>query len=368
MTFPHLFTYTIIAGLFGFIIAFPIISLLYKFKLVRNIDVDYSTLISKRRLKQGTPIMGGLIVVITVIFVNLVFNLNGASKIPLVVFSISSMLGAFDDIFNIYGRVRPVRSVRHVTKLIFVHANKLTRLKYLMSLPWLIYKRIFFLLGSNPGKGIQAHEKIIVQSIAGGFLAWWLWRGTGWVTPGAIWFPFLHSLNIGWLIIPLAIFTVVAMTNAVNITDGMDGMAGGTLAIAFSAFTVIAFLQNEFSIAIICAVTVGALISYLYFNIPPARFQMGDVGSLALGALLATVAFALNKVFLLPIIGLIFVAEISSTLIQGLARRVIGRRLFKMAPLHHHFEMSGWSEEKVVMRFCLFAAALGVLGIWLSQF
>lgn len=368
MSFEELFSYTLIAAVLSLIIAFPIIWLLYKFKLVRKIDADFSALISARRLKQGTPIMGGLVVVISVLVVNILYNWNGTSKIPLLVFAIAALLGAFDDVLNIYGRPRPVRSIHHILKLIRIHASKIERIKYFFKLPWLAYKRLFFLLGSNPGRGIQSHEKIIVQSIAGSLVAWWAWFRTGWINPGDIWLPWFGSIDIGWLIIPLIIFSVVVMANAVNITDGMDGLSAGTLVFAFLAFAIIAYLQSDPSTAVICATVFGALITYLYFNVPPARFQMGDVGSLALGTLLATISFALNRSFLLPIIGFIFFAEIGSALIQGISRRVLGRRIFRMAPVHHHFEMLGWSEEKVVMRFWLVALTLAVFGIWLSQF
>lgn len=167
---------------------------------------------------------------------------------------------------------------------------------------------------------------------------------------------------------PLIILVVIGTANAVNFSDGMDGLAAGLTIFAFLGYLIIAYLNGDTPISILCASVIGSLIIYLYFNIPPARFQMGDVGSLALGTLLATVAFALNKVALLPIIGFVFVAEILSTVIQGVARRLLGRRLFKMAPIHLHFEMVGWPEYKVVMRAWIIAGGCVLLGVWLSQF
>ena len=155
----------------------------------------------------------------------------------------------------------------------------------------------------------------------------------------------------------------------------MDGLAAGMLLPSFTALFIIAFyqevyfkLENGINIditpfSLLTVSVIGSLITYLYFNIPPARFQMGDVGSLALGALLATIAFALRVPMLLLIIGAPFVAEVSSSLIQAISRRVLGRRIFKMAPLHHHFEMIGWSEEKVTMRAWLLSAVCAVLGL-----
>ncbi len=356
------------SSLLAFFLALPIISILYKFKIVREIDVDFSTVVEARKLKVGTPIMGGLIVVLAVLIISILFNLNGTTKVPLLVFTISALLGAFDDILNIYGRKRPVKRIRRILMLIRVHANPVMRAYYILTLPWAIYKRFFFMLGSNPGKGIQAHEKILVQTIGGAILAYWLYYLADFPIPGELWFPFVGGINIGILMIPFIIFTVISMANAVNIADGMDGLSAGLLISSFSAFLVIAVLQNNLPVAILCASVAGALTAYIYFNIPPARFQMGDVGSLALGTLLAACAFALQRPILLVPICAVFIAEIATTLIQGIARRSIGRRIFRMAPLHHHYELKGWSEAKVVMRFWLFGGICAAVGIWLSFF
>ncbi|MFC1780584.1 hypothetical protein ACFLY9_02725 [Patescibacteria group bacterium] len=361
-------TYTFLSAAFSLIIALPIIRLLYKFKIVRLIDKDFTSIINSRRLKMGTPIMGGLIVVIAVLVINLLFNLNGSTKIPLFVFAISAILGAFDDVLNIYGRERPVRSIMRTLRLARVHASPWMRIFYIITLPWAAFKWIFYLLGSNPGKGIQAHEKIIVQVIVGAIVAWWIYAGSGWANPSEMWVPWLGSIDIGILIIPLIIFVIVFTANAVNFTDGMDGLAGGLLLLAFMGFLVIAYLNGDTSIAIIISTVMGSLLIYIYFNIPPARFQMGDVGSLALGTLLATVGFALNRQFLLPIFGIFFVIELLSTIVQGLARRLLGRRLLKMTPLHHHLEMIGWPEHKIVMRAWVLAPIFIIIGVWLNQF
>jgi phospho-N-acetylmuramoyl-pentapeptide-transferase len=320
--------------------------------------------------------MGGLIVVLSVLVLNLIFNFNGSTKVPLFVVTLAALLGAFDDVLNIYGQERKVRSIDRIMKLIKVHKSKVQRLKYILLLPWLAYKRFFFLLGSNPGKGIQAHEKVIIQAIAGLAVGWWLYDRAGWTNPGDLSFFRLGTIDIGILMIALAVFVVVAMANAVNLSDGMDGLAAGLLLPAFGALFIIAYDQEVLSkvligenidmlpMSLLSISVIGALLTYLYFNIPPARFQMGDVGSLSLGALLATIAFALRVPMLLPIIGFPFVAEISASLIQGIARRVIGRRVFKMAPLHHHFELLGWSEEKVTMRFWLAGIVCALVGLW----
>ncbi len=377
MKIAELLSFLMLSLVSSFIIAFPIIHILYKFKITRRIDVDFSTLIEKRRKKIGTPIMGGLIIVLTVLALNIIFNLNGNTKVPLLVFFISALLGAFDDVLNIYGRERKVKALKRILKLIRVHKSKLKRIEYVLLLPWLAYKRFFFLLGSNPGKGIQAHEKIFIQTIAGLFVGYWLYYRAGWTNPGYLSFFHLGGIDIGIFMIPFAVFVVVAMTNAVNLSDGMDGLAAGLLLPAFFALFVIAFYQEVlFKVQIgeevdllpfsfLSISVLGSLISYLYFNIPPARFQMGDVGSLSLGALFATIAFALRVPMLLPIIGFPFLAEVTSSFLQAIARRVLGRRILKMAPLHHHFEMLGWSEEKVTMRAWLVGIVFSLLGLFI---
>lgn len=364
-------TLLIISLIFSLIISFPIISLLYKYQITRRGEADFSNLIEKRKSKIGTPIMGGLIVVVTVVVLNLIFNrdvdqgVSGSVKIPMIIFLISAFLGAFDDVLNIYGKERKVRRIRRVLMLIKVHKDWYKRLLYILLLPWLVYKRFFYLLGSNPGKGIQAHEKILVQSIAGFLLAYWLIWGTMWGDSTVIWFSANTGLNIGLLMIPFVILTVLTITNAVNLTDGMDGLAAGLLLSAFGAFALIAYDKEAYPILIICLTVIGSLITYLYYNIPPARFQMGDVGSLGLGTLLVTVAFALQVPFLLVFIAFPFLLEFFSSLLQGIARRVLGRRLLKMAPFHHHLEMIGWSEEKVVMRSWVIGIVCSLAGLWI---
>ena len=156
--------------------------------------------------------------------------------------------------------------------------------------------------------------------------------------------------------------------NAVNVADGMDGLAGGSLIITFSALTILSWITGYNEIMILNATTVGALITYTYFNIKPARFQMGDVGSLGLGSLLAINAIVINQMLLLPFIAFIFYAELLSVIIQIFGRHILGRRIFKMAPIHHHFELRGWTEEKTVMRFWIIHAAVVILGIWIALY
>jgi phospho-N-acetylmuramoyl-pentapeptide-transferase len=165
---------------------------------------------------------------------------------------------------------------------------------------------------------------------------------------------------------PIIIFFVMFTANAVNIADGLDGLSGGSLIIAFMGLATISWMNGRVSFALLNATAVGALIAYTYFNIKPARFQMGDVGSLALGTLLAINAIAINRTLLIPILGFIFYIEALSVIIQVFFRRLLGKRFFKMAPVHHHFEFRGWSEEKIVMRFWLIQAFMVIVAVWLS--
>jgi phospho-N-acetylmuramoyl-pentapeptide-transferase len=171
-------------------------------------------------------------------------------------------------------------------------------------------------------------------------------------------------LEIGWLIVPLFVLVVVSTTNAVNFTDGLDGLAGGLAAIAFGNFAIIAFLEGRFGVSGFCMTMVGVLLSYTWFNVYPARFFMGDSGSYALGTALGVVAMITDTVLLLPVIGAVFVAEAGSSLIQILSKKLRkGKKVFKIAPLHHHFEASGWPETKVTMRFWILGQVFGVIGI-----
>lgn len=359
-----LITIIITATILGFIVALPLISLLERYGIARDLEVDFSAVIDRRQNKQGTLVMGGLLIVIVVLLLNLAFNFTGSTKVPILVFAISAALGGLDDLLNIYGQKRKVKPLHRIAKLIRVHAKPSQRLKYLLTFPWHAYKNFFFMLGSNPGKGIQAHEKILINSIAGLAVYWWLAFHSGWLNPSVLYFPFELRIDIGILLLPFVVLTVLVMTNAVNIADGMDGLAAGMLVPSFLAFMVIAIMSGNASIAILCGTVIGSLLSYLYFNVPPARIQMGDVGSLALGTLLAVIALEMRVPFLLLIICFPFIAEFLSSLVQGIWRRIFGQRLLLMAPLHHHFEMLGWKEEKVVMRFWLLSIFCAFLGVW----
>lgn len=340
--------------------------LLYHWKILRLTDHHYVVALPNREQKKGTPIMGGLLVVVTVFALTLLFNWNQRfTWVPIGVMILASILGGIDDCLNIFGQMRQMRSLERTLRLSRVHKQWWMRWYLRSTIPWVAYKRFFFHLGSNPGKGMQAHEKILFQFCAGAITAWWIYfkLGPEWRT---IWVPWNGEVALGGMLIPFIILIVVASANAVNIADGLDGLAGGTLITAFAGLMVLAWIQGNPFFAILNATVVGSLLTYTYFNIKPARFQMGDVGSLGLGALLAVMAVAQNRIVVLPFFGFVFFVELASVILQSFARRILQTRLFALSPLHHHFEARGWSEEKIVMRAWMLNAIMVAFGLWIA--
>lgn len=270
--------------------------------------------------KRHIPTMAGIITVFAVVVVTLLFNLERTQTwLPLAAFAGAAMVGLLDDIINIRGTGVGVAGLSSKLKLL------LTTLVALVG-GWFFYYK----LGVND---------ITIPIL-----------GTQW--------------EVGWFIIPIFVFVVVATANAVNISDGLDGLAGGLASSAFGVYAIIAALQGNFGVAGFCLTVLGALLSYTWFNVYPARFFMGDAGSFALGTALGVVAMLTDTVLLLPIIGIMFVAEAGSSAIQILSKKLRGgKKVFKIAPIHHHFEASGWPETKVTMRFWILGQVAAVLGL-----
>jgi phospho-N-acetylmuramoyl-pentapeptide-transferase len=182
---------------------------------------------------------------------------------------------------------------------------------------------------------------------------------------------FDRSLVLGPGVVGIALFSVFLLlviagtTNAVNLTDGLDGLAAGAGAIALLAYTAIAFLERQYDVAVICGAMVGAIVGFLWYNSHPADIFMGDTGSLAIGGVLAAAAVLTKTELLLPIVGGLFVVEALSVIVQVFVFKLTGRRVFKMAPIHHHFEFLGWDENKVVVRFWIAQAAFSSVGFFL---
>lgn len=357
----------------SFLMAPYIIDFLYKKKVVRQIKHDFATIIPEARKKLGTPIMGGLIFIISYFIIVLTayllkFELNWSVVIAVsLCFLAVAISGGVDDLLVIFGKTRSIRSVSKHIKLAKIHKDPLKRIYYWVTLPFNIFKNIWFALGSYPGNGIHAGEKILIQVTIFGAMAWWLYRYLG---IDSIWLPFGilgGKIFLGIWIIPIFIFFMGFFSNGVNIADGMDGLSAGVvLTILFGAL-ILGFLNTDIyavkEAVFVSAVLIGGLLTYLYFNIKPARVQMGDVGSLALGVIIFLIFVLLDRVVVLFFMSAIIVAEIGSSVLQGVFRRLIGRRLFKMAPLHYHFEIVGWKEEKIVMRFWLFSILAVIVGL-----
>jgi phospho-N-acetylmuramoyl-pentapeptide-transferase len=221
------------------------------------------------------------------------------------------------------------------------------------------------LFGKNAAAGLRAPVKFAMITALGVFLGWFFAVKLGWTS---IDIPFVGVFNIGVpAMIALFAFAVVATGNAVNITDGLDGLAGGLAMLAYGAYGVIALLQEQWYLAGFCFVVIGALLSYIWFNVYPARFMMGDTGSFALGAGLGVVAMMTNAFFLLPIIGILFVIEAGSSLLQISSKKFFHRKIFISAPIHHHLQAKGWEESKIVMRFWIIGGVAAMLGIFLAM-
>lgn len=177
---------------------------------------------------------------------------------------------------------------------------------------------------------------------------------------------FDYAFDLGWFFVFFIVFWLVGFSNAVNLTDGLDGLVSGTTAIAFGAFAILAWNQSQFEIAIFSVAVVGAVLGFLVFNAHPAKVFMGDTGSLALGGAIATIAILTKLEILLVLIGGVFVIETLSVILQVISFKTTGRRIFRMSPLHHHYELVGWSEWRVVVTFWSVGLLLAILGIYIE--
>jgi phospho-N-acetylmuramoyl-pentapeptide-transferase len=271
-------------------------------------------------VKEGTPTMGGLLIVLVVLAIFFFLRQPRADTFaPLAALAGVGALGAFDDYLN-----------------------------------------------ARTGEGIRARQKLIWLTVVA-FVAAWQIQDTYNITAIAI--PFLGNYLIDpWLYVLFGAFAIIAASNGVNLTDGLDGLSGGTVAIAFVAYMLIALLNQptQTDLALLCALIIGALLGFLWFNVHPAQIFIGDSGALSLGATLAVTALITGQIFVLPLIGIIFVVETASVLLQvAYFRATGGKRLFRMSPIHHHFELGGWDEEKITIRFWIVGILAALLGVTL---
>jgi len=271
-------------------------------------------------VKAGTPTMGGMLIVVVVMFLAMAMRLEDVSTLtPMLALVGVGILGAIDDFVNV-----------------------------------------------RTGLGMRGRFKLIWQTVVAVLAAIYIQRHFDLTGVNV---PLIGQFEIPILLLVLFIaFAIVATSNAVNLTDGLDGLASGVLVFSFVAYLLIALVEvpglkvSQPDLAVFCALLIGALMGFLWFNVHPAQIFMGDAGALALGATLAVVAVITGQLLLLVIIGLVFVAETVSVMLQIGSYQLRGKRIFRMAPLHHHFELLGWAEEKITLRFWIVSALAGLLG------
>lgn len=316
----------VVACLIALAAGYPFVRFLRRRGLGKKVRVEGP---SSHIEKTGTPTMGGLLICGTVLLLTAILTFTFYASVgrsillPLFVLVSCAVLGAVDDRMTIQGVASQGLSARAKFGWLFIIAAIAS---YILWHPERLGIDFIFLP--------TVREKLLVP--------WYLY-------------------------LPLSMVAIVGTANAVNLTDGLDSLAGWTAFVAFAAFGVIAYLYEQFYLVTFCFTVAGAVAAFLWFNAHPAQVFMGDTGSLALGATLAVVALMVGQVVLLPIIGIVFVAEALSVILQvGYFKLTKGKRLFKMAPLHHHFELSGWSETHVTQRFWLVSVLAAMLGVALA--
>lgn len=311
--------------------------------------------------KKGTPTMGGLVFMVTVALITFLFNRSRTQTLfPIFVASMAGLFGMMEDFSKVYKKSGLGTMFMSNPENRNVISNRV--LKIILT-PWYLFKEYAEIVGSSSGRGLQTYQKFIIQALIGGFVSYWTYFKLGW---DYIWLPLIGNIHVGFFYPIFVFFLFIAVLNFIAFTDGLDGLAGGLAAISFSALWIVASALGFNSLGTLCATFVGALIPFLYFNIHPARIFMGDVGSHVLGATLAVLAVVMHReIALLFICGVFLVDGISSPL-QQLSVKFTGKRLFRMAPLHHHFELVGWPESKVTMRFWLFGLIASLIGVFIS--
>jgi len=311
-------------------------NLLLKFHFHKQIRVSSETPIFAKlhAKKEGTPTMGGVIIWGTVLLLALLF------------FVLAKFFGGFWSDFNFVDRAQtylPIATML-IAALLGLADDVLGTLR----------------IGPHGG-GLRISQKLIMYLLVAIVGALWFYYRLQW---SVLNIPFVGNVEIGWWYIPLFVFIIVASAFSANETDGLDGLAGGVLLFAFVALTVVAFALGRFHLAVFSGATVGALLAFLWFNIYPARFFMGDTGAMSLGITMGVIAMLTNTTLLLPFFGVILVLESLSVIIQVISKKLRnGKKIFLSTPIHHHFEALGWPETKVTMRFWIISAIFSTLGL-----
>jgi phospho-N-acetylmuramoyl-pentapeptide-transferase len=310
---------------------------LYKYKLGKEIRDEGTTPIftSLHKRKQGTPTMGGILIWVITAF------------LAIAIWILTKLLGPGS---------------------IFSDLNFLTRKQTLLPLGLLIFAALLGLIDDllgvsklgKSGKGIKMRHRLMIYTFIAIIAGMWFHFKLDW---DLLHIPFFGNFSIGWWYVPVFVFAIVASAFSTNETDGLDGLVGGVLLIAFTAFAVICFAQGRFELATFCGAIIGALLAFLWFNVHPARFFMGDTGSMSLGITLGVIAMLTNSMFFLPLIGFILLAESLSVIIQILSKKIRHKKIFLSTPIHHHFEAIGWPETKITMRFWIISGVMAVIGL-----
>jgi phospho-N-acetylmuramoyl-pentapeptide-transferase len=284
--------------------------------------------------KEGTPTGGGIIIWSTVIIMAIVFDV-----------------------------------LRHLFGGIWNYLNFIDRAETYLPLAALLIAALLGLLddwlgvlkmGGASGGGLMIRQKSVIYFVMAAIGAWWFYFRLGW---DAISIPFAGSVTIGWWYIPIFIFIIFASAFSANETDGLDGLLGGVSLFAFVALTTVAFVLRRYDLAAFGGTMIGALLAFLWYNIYPAKFFMGDTGSMSLGVTIGIIAMLTNTTLILPFFAIILVLESLSVIIQIGSKKLRGKKVFRSAPIHHHFEALGWPESQVTMRFWIVSAIFCALGL-----
>jgi phospho-N-acetylmuramoyl-pentapeptide-transferase len=325
----RIFGFAVLAFILGIILTPFLTDFLFRTKLGKNIreeswDNSKTPVFNKfHQHKQGTPTMAGILFWIITAVLTLVFNLTRSETfLPLTFLVSAGLLGAIDDIANIRG------------------------------------------IGKIKGLGVKL--KLGLQLLIAGFGAYWFTFRLNWTSfhiPGGAVLGLPTDVELGLWYIPVFMILVVFIMNAVDITDGLDGLLAGSIVPPLGVLSALALAQGNVSLAIFMSTLIGALVAFLWFNIHPARFFMGGTGAFALGSVLAVGAMLTNSLVILPIIGFLFFVEGLSSIIQLLSKKFLKRKIFLAAPIHHHFQAIGWPETKIVMRFWIISLVMSVIGL-----
>lgn len=321
----------------------PFINLLYRWRFTRREQTTRDAFNRRTPIfdrfhqhKRGTPVGGGLLIITVV------------SLLFLLLFPLARYLGVF------VTQVYPLKEEIHVLFFTFIGFGLLGLYDDIMK---------FFRLDKTGFFGLRLRHKFLIQWGLALVVALLLFVN---LKIDLLYIPFLGTWHLGWVYVPFAATVVVAFANAVNITDGLDGLAGSVLMIALFAFWFLSASILDTPLSFFLALWLGSLIAFLYFNVYPARIWLGDVGALAFGGTLAVAGLLLGKVMALAVIGGIFVAEIISSLLQLLSKRFRRKKLFPVSPLHLWLQLMGWEEPKIVARATLAGIMLALFGVWLA--